>query len=47
MTIYIYSRETDALVGQFRAETNKQCEDWAEAMFGSNDYSWTYTRSPA
>ena len=45
LTIYIYSTETDALVGEHSAATNAECEVWADAEFGSNDYYWVYTKS--
>lgn len=43
LTIYVYSNETDKLVGQFSAATNAECEAWADEQFGSNDYYWSYT----
>lgn len=45
LTIYVYSLETDKLVGQHSAETNAECEAWADAEFGSNDFYWTYTKA--
>lgn len=50
MTIYIYRYSTDTpqpddeLVDQFTAETNKECEAWAEEEYSDTDYFyWTYT----
>lgn len=42
-TIYVYSNETNKLVGQHTADSNEACEAWAEEQFGSNDFHWSYT----
>ena len=44
MTIYITSNETGEVVAEFTAETNTECEAWADSNYGSNDFSWAYCK---
>ena len=46
MTIYIYSNETGKQVASHSAETNQECERWADETYGSNDYHWSYSDVP-
>ena len=42
MTISIYSLETGRVIDQHSADTNDECERWANEQYGVNDYGWTY-----
>jgi hypothetical protein len=43
MRIYIFSNETGRRIDCYDGADNSDCEEWAAAHYGSNDYSWGYT----
>ena len=46
MTIYIYDNETGEQVDAHTADSNEQCERWANDKYGINDYTWSYHDQP-
>ena len=42
MKLYVYSSETNALMGVITGETNAECEAKAEDVYGSNETEWSY-----
>lgn len=43
-TIYITSNETGRIVAEYTGSSNDECEKWAADNYGSNDYSWSYSK---
>ena len=41
-TIYIYSNDDGSQVDSFIGQDNDACENWAEHVYGSDDYHWSY-----
>lgn len=45
MILYVYDGETNKLLGRIKGESNDACEAKANAVFGSNDVTWTYAQN--
>jgi len=31
-------------IDSYYGDDNEECENWVDANYGSNDYTWSYTR---